>query len=147
MSENEIWGRLSGLEARLGAVDDKFGQMERQLTRVETLIETQLASREWVRELVNPLTEATREMRHAVEVLGRDNQMLNAAHNKLLEERSRREQEEHEAKLKALREQTWAHILKEKWAPIGAFILTCASVLALVGKLAEIYLAARGYRF
>ena len=98
MGDSEIWGRLAGLETRVGTIDDKFGQLERQLTRVETLIETQLASREWVRELVNPLTEATREMRHAVEVLGRDNQTLNAAHNKLLEERARREQEEHEAK-------------------------------------------------
>lgn len=140
MSEQEMWGRISAVEARVNTLDGRLGEMVVTLSRVETLIENNLASRDWVRELVNPLTEATREMRHAVEVLSRDNQALNAAHNKLLEERAKREREEHEAKLKALREQTWVFILKERWAPLGAFVLTAAGVLALLGKMGELWL-------
>ncbi|RYX80932.1 hypothetical protein EON83_26340 [bacterium] len=135
---------LSELERRMAALESRQSSLETQLTRLDMTVSHSLASREWVKELVDPIVENTRETRHLVEMQGRDMQTLNAAHNKLLEARAQQEKEEHEAKMAALQDQTWANLLKNKWAPVAAFIVALAVILNHLATLALTWINAHG---
>ncbi|BCM88826.1 hypothetical protein IAD21_00668 [Abditibacteriota bacterium] len=137
---------LSELERRMAAIESRQSSLETIVTRIDTTVNHSLASREWVKELVAPIVENTRETRHLVEMQGRDMQTLNAAHNKLLEARAQQEKEEHEAKMAALQDQTWSNLLKNKWAPVAAFIVALAVILNHLSTLLLSWMGAHGMK-
>ena len=136
-------------------VERRMNAIERDVLLMRTMMEKELASREWVKQLVDPIIENTRETRHAVELQARDMQIFIAAHNKAMEGRALQEKEQHDAKMRAieaenkakldaLESQTWANILKNKWAPIAAFLVACAVILSKVGEFLLGYIGAHG---
>ncbi len=137
---------FSELERRMATLEARQSATETIVARIDVTVSHSLASREWVKELVEPIVENTRETRHLVEMQGRDMQTLNAAHNKLLEARAQQEKEEHEAKMAALQDQTWSNLLKNKWAPVAAFIVALAVILNHLGTLLLSWLSTQGVK-
>lgn len=133
----------------------RLNAIERDILLMRTTMQKELASRDWVNQLIDPIVENTRETRHAVELQARDIQMFIAAHNKAMEDRARQEKEQHEAKMAAIKSendaktaalesQTWGNILKNKWAPIAAFLVACAVILSKIAELAVSWLGVHG---
>lgn len=119
MSELETQSRLARLEAQQDAHFD------------------QMATKEWVRELVTPIKEAALKTELATTSLMEKFESLFAAHSKLLEERSEREKAEHNARMAAAADQTWHAVLTKKVGPaafavsaIIALIITMSSALS-----------------
>jgi hypothetical protein len=137
--------------------------MEREVLLIQTSMQKELASREWVHDLIRPIVDNTRETRHAVEMQARDMQVLIASHSKAMADRAQHEKEEHGAKLAAteaeskakiaaieqenaakcaaLEAQTWSNIIKNRWAPITAFIVGVAVLLSHLANYANAFLA------
>lgn len=117
-------------------------QMYERVAALEARVEHQLAAKEWVRETIQPVIEATARTEKSVEKLAssvteltQDTKALYASHDKLLQERSERERIEHEQRLKSARDNTLLNVIKERWAPIGAFV---ALLLGLVTTMAAV---------
>ena len=107
------------------------------------------ATREWVRTLIadtiGPIGTSIIQMQATQQDLSEQADSLFAAHNELLRERSQREKEEYNAKIKHLEtvaeSRTWrATIIR--WAAVGAAIITLIGVLKLIDVL-FIQIAAR----
>jgi len=81
----------------------------------------------WVRELVQPIKEAALKTEHAITSLAVRFESLFASHDKLIQDRSDREREDH---LKS----NLTYTIREKWAPIVGFLL---AVVALFGTVAS----------
>ena len=110
-------------------LEQRDGDMRERLARLEAQVNS-LASRDWVRDLVSPIKDAALSTQLAVTHLSERFEALFAAHDKLLQERARWEEEEHQAKLKAYKDATLMNIIKEKWAPIIAFLIAFGAIMA-----------------
>lgn len=105
--------------------DETAYEVRERVTRLESRVDA-LATKEWVRDLVEPIKNAAVETQHAMTSLSDQFKALFAGHTELLKERSEREREDHEQK-------SWHYILTKKWAPVAGFILTLISLIGAVG--------------
>lgn len=124
-------------------LNSRVSDIEGRQIRLETKVESELASREWVREIVEPIKDTTRKIEQAVETIGKENQSLTAAHNKLLEDRAQRERKDFEeklirdkaesdAKIEALKAQTWSAIIQTKWQPLLVSLVALSTLIGLL---------------
>ena len=118
--------------------------LERDILILKIAHEKEIASEEWVKELVEPIKDNTRETRLAVEEQRREMKIFIEAHTKAMEQRAEQDKKEHEAKLKALESQTWSAIIKEKWQPLATFVVALAVILSYAALVAMSWLSAHG---
>lgn len=110
--------------------------MRDRLTRLETRLESlvdKLASRDWVRDLIEPIRESAFKTEHAVSTLAKESSALYAAHDQLLKERAERERQMHEAELERQKSNSFYALLRDKWAPLLGLFLAGAGGLKLLG--------------
>lgn len=108
--EQEFRERLTRLETRMDGMDGlhkRLGMVETSLIRMESSM-TQLAN---------------------------DIRGVLSQQNDLMKQRGEWEKEKHEAELQALKDQTMINVIKNKWAPVVAFIGSVAMVVTVAGAL------------
>lgn len=118
---------------------------------LETLVTNSLASREWVRGELGAIREAAIRTENSVEAMSKqmsalaeDLKNIYSTQDAMMKDRAEREKQEHDARMAALKEQTFVNIIKERWAPVSGFIVGIAAVVALVGELLKSWLTSHG---
>jgi len=116
-------------------VPDSDLEVRERLVKLESRVDS-LATRDWVREMVDPIKAAAIETAHAVTGLSSKFESLFNAHKEMVDERREQQREEHQARLAAAEKNTWPAILKDKWTPVLAFLSLMIAVSSAIGGLA-----------
>lgn len=147
--------------------------LHERVSVLESRVHHEFASRLWVKDAldgaIQPLRDAVVRTENAMQGLTANisdlteqTRRIYATQDAMMKERGQREQEEHLAKMdalraekqalverleaekSALREQTWLHVLKEKWIPVAGFIVSLSVIGALLSALLLHYLLTQG---
>lgn len=119
---------MQQLRQQMHEMTTHFSALASSHRRLETIVERELASREWVREEIE---EANRPLTEAISALSRDLHKLTVlaeethrTQEALFRERAQREKQEHDAKIAALERASFRAVLRQGWFwALGLFSL------------------------
>jgi hypothetical protein len=138
-----------------------FSCQQQEITRLSTIVESTVATREWVSREIKPLADSQMRTEQSISKIGDSILAINSTQDEMMRERAQREKEDreieqhrqreaHEADMRNrqelhdramkiaadhaedMRRQTLPYLLKEKWAPICAALTTIVGFFALL---------------